>query len=87
MGNRLQIKTLGGLSVEKNGEAVAGFASRKAEALLVYLACNPRPHPREVLAELLHEQDSHLSREAAETVVRDPCSVLLLFAWWLRQCS
>ncbi|GJM41252.1 MAG: transcriptional activator [Ardenticatenaceae bacterium] len=33
--------------------AVTGFASRKADALFVYLACNPRPHPRETLATLL----------------------------------
>lgn len=32
---------------------VTGLASRKAESLLVYLACNNRPLPGELLAELL----------------------------------
>ena len=48
----LQISTLGGLSICLDGEPVIGLASRKVEALLAYLACNPRQHPREVLAEM-----------------------------------
>jgi DNA-binding SARP family transcriptional activator len=52
----LEIRTLGGLSVLHQGEPVTGFASRKVEALLVYLACIGRPKAREVLAELLWEE-------------------------------
>lgn len=48
----LRIRTFGGLSITRGAERVEGFASRKAEALLVYLACNPRSHPRERLADL-----------------------------------
>jgi DNA-binding SARP family transcriptional activator len=55
---RLRIHTLGGLSIERGGEAVDDFASRKAQALLVYLACTEREHPREVLAELLWDDRS-----------------------------
>ncbi|HHJ06399.1 MAG TPA: SARP family transcriptional regulator, partial [Anaerolineae bacterium] len=53
MGNLLKISLLGGLTIEKNGEAVTGLASRKAEALLAYLAYTNRPYAREPLADLL----------------------------------
>lgn len=48
----LKISTLGGLSIRRSGEPVTGLASRKAEALLVYLAYTGRPQQREVLAEM-----------------------------------
>ncbi len=48
----LTISLLGGLNIAQKETAVTGFASRKADALLVYLVCNPRPHPRETLATL-----------------------------------
>lgn len=54
----LEISTLGGLSIFCEGKPVAGLASRKADALLVYLACTRRPHPREVLADLLWDERS-----------------------------
>ena len=53
MNDILKIHTFGGLVIQGVDEAVSGFVSRKAEALFVYLACNPREHPRELLAELL----------------------------------
>jgi predicted ATPase/DNA-binding SARP family transcriptional activator len=53
MDDVLKIATLGGLSLQLGGQPVRGFVSRKVEALLVYLAANPREHPREVLGELL----------------------------------
>ncbi len=53
MTSKLEIQTLGGLSIKVDGTAVSNFVSRKAEALLVYLACYPRPHARETLAALL----------------------------------
>ena len=49
----LKITTLGGLSIKIGDEPVVGFASRKVEALLVYLACTQHVQPREVLADLL----------------------------------
>jgi DNA-binding SARP family transcriptional activator len=52
----LRISTFGGLDLRYQGEPVTGLASRKAEALLVYLACIGRPRTREVLAELLWEE-------------------------------
>lgn len=54
----LEIHTLGGLAIGCQGTKVTGFASRKVEALLVYLACTGRPKAREVLAELLWEERS-----------------------------
>jgi DNA-binding SARP family transcriptional activator len=52
----LEISTLGGLSIRLAGESVSGLASRKVEALLVYLACSGRAQRREVLAELFWEE-------------------------------
>ena len=50
---KLTISLLGGVTIALDNTAVTNFASRKADALLVYLACNPRSHPRETLATLL----------------------------------
>ena len=47
----LRINTLGGLAITRDGEPVTGLATRKVEALLVYLACTGGSHAREVLAE------------------------------------
>jgi predicted ATPase/DNA-binding SARP family transcriptional activator len=52
----LEIRTLGGLSVKLDGEPVTQLKTRKVEALLVYLACTTRAHPRETLAELFWEE-------------------------------
>ena len=49
----LEIRTLGGLLINKDGEILPPFDARKVEALLVYLACTARPQSREVLADLL----------------------------------
>ncbi len=46
----LTIELLGGLTVKLHGRPLTTFKSRKAEALLVYLACGARPYPREELA-------------------------------------
>ena len=53
MPQKLQIKLLGEVSLQKNGKPVTGLPSRAAEALFIYLACNPKPIAREKLAELL----------------------------------
>jgi predicted ATPase/DNA-binding SARP family transcriptional activator len=49
----LEIKTLGGLSLSEGGRPVTDLQSRKAEALLVYLAAEGGQHSRSVLASLL----------------------------------
>jgi DNA-binding SARP family transcriptional activator len=49
----LQIDTLGGLIITRDGDAVTQLATRKVVALLVYLACTGRAQGREVLAEFL----------------------------------
>ncbi|HUS17750.1 MAG TPA: BTAD domain-containing putative transcriptional regulator [Chloroflexia bacterium] len=56
MSEMLEISTLGGLQIRRDGAPVGEFASRKAEALLVYLACTRRPQAREVLADLLWDE-------------------------------
>jgi predicted ATPase/DNA-binding SARP family transcriptional activator len=52
---QLQIRTLGGLTIDCNGTPITAFDQRKVPALLVYLAFAERPQPREVLAELFWE--------------------------------
>ena len=49
----LTLKLFGGLVIEKGGEPVTGLVTQKAEVLLAYLACHPRPHSRELLATML----------------------------------
>src|SRR3989337_3630406 len=53
MPERLEILTLGGLRILVDGSPVRGLASRKAEALLVFLACQGGSPSRESLAHLL----------------------------------
>jgi WD40 repeat protein/DNA-binding SARP family transcriptional activator len=50
-GDVLEIRALGGLVIERHGQPVTGFSTRKSEALLVYLAFTRRSYSREVLAE------------------------------------
>lgn len=52
-GIQLKIWSLGGLRLTLDGHDLNPFVSRKADALLVYLAANPHPHSREALATLL----------------------------------
>ncbi len=51
--DRLTITTLGSVHIQVGRAPVTGFISRKVDALLIYLAANPREHPREMLADLL----------------------------------
>src|SRR3972149_6236496 len=53
MPERLEILTLGGLRILVDGSPVRGLASRKAEALLVFLSCQGGSPSRESLATLL----------------------------------
>ena len=61
---KLKISLLGGVRIVLDETAVSNFVSRKADALFVYLACNPRPLPRETLATLFwpnHDQTRALA--------------------------
>ena len=58
MAESLEIHTLGGLQIRHDGVRLEGLGSRKAEALLIYLACNPIPQPREVLIDLLWDEQA-----------------------------
>jgi len=55
----LEIFLLGGLTLKKAGRLLPSLPTRKAEALLIYLATNGKAYPREQLAELLWQRDSH----------------------------
>jgi DNA-binding SARP family transcriptional activator/predicted ATPase len=48
----LQLRLFGGIQISVNGVRISDIATRKAEALLVFLACERYPHQRETLAEL-----------------------------------
>lgn len=52
MSDKVFIKTLGHLSVERDGAEIKLPSSRKTRALLAYLAVTGRPHRRERLCEL-----------------------------------
>jgi predicted ATPase/DNA-binding SARP family transcriptional activator len=49
----LKITTFGGVAITVDQVPVQSFVSRKADALLVYLALEPGEHPREALSDLL----------------------------------
>ena len=49
----LKIRLLGGVNLTLDDEPITDLPTRKAEALLIYLACRRRAVAREVLAELL----------------------------------
>jgi DNA-binding SARP family transcriptional activator/tetratricopeptide (TPR) repeat protein len=55
MGETTRVQLLGPVRIERDGEPVRGFRSRKALALLGYLAVQGGPVPRERLADLLWE--------------------------------
>jgi DNA-binding SARP family transcriptional activator len=69
MNDVLEIELLGGLTIRRGGAPVTGFASRKAGALLAYLACTGRPHPREVLATMFWDERSQAQAMANLRVV------------------
>lgn len=52
----LQVQLFGGVTIRIDGLPITDLATRKAEALLIYLVCNPRPHYRETLADLLWDE-------------------------------
>ena len=98
LNERLEIWTLGGLTVERGETALNGLGSHKAEALLVYLASTGRPHPRPVLANLLWDTGperrvmnslrvtlTHLRRELAPylTITRETVAFNLASSHWV----
>ena len=65
MATQLRIVTLGNVQISHGDEVLfTDLSRRKAVALLIYLACEPREHPRDVLATLFWE-DSDQSRALA----------------------
>lgn len=50
---KLELRLFGGLEILTNAKSVEGLVSRKAYALIAYLACNPTVHTRERVADLL----------------------------------
>jgi WD40 repeat protein/DNA-binding SARP family transcriptional activator len=94
----LEILTLGGLVIRRDGELVTGRVLRKVEALLIYLARTRRAHAREILAELFWEERpqelsqgslrvalTSLRKEFGEyvTITRDTLSLNPEAAVWL----
>ena len=69
----LEIKTLGDFSLRVNGQAIVDLGSRKAEALLVYLAVEEKQQNRGVLATLFWPESN---KEHASTSLRVELSVL-----------
>jgi DNA-binding SARP family transcriptional activator/predicted ATPase len=55
METTFRLRLLGPVRIERDGEPVRGFRSRKALALLGYLAVQDKPVPREHLADLFWE--------------------------------
>ena len=55
---QLELRLFGGLEVRLDDQPIHTLVSRKAEALLVYLACNPHTHLRDALANLLWDERS-----------------------------
>ena len=65
----MKVFTLGGCKILLGEQAIQDIANRKAEALLVYLACTRRPQAREVLADLLWDERSQTQALANLRVV------------------
>lgn len=64
----LHLSLLGAPKLLRNGKAVGGFITRKAEALFYYLAVTDRPHTRAALAALLWPE---MSEQNARKNLRD----------------
>jgi DNA-binding SARP family transcriptional activator len=64
MNAHLEITTFGGLHIRLAGDSLTDLQTRKAEGLLVYLACQRRFYAREVLGDLLWEEKSQSRTQA-----------------------
>jgi DNA-binding SARP family transcriptional activator/predicted ATPase len=72
MADQLRLTLLGGLQVTLGGSRVTDFTSKKAPALLSYLAVTGRPHTREALSGLLWGESSEdRARASLRTVLWD----------------
>lgn len=69
----LEIRTLGGISLGVNGKTITDMGSRKAEAMLVYLAVEGRPLNRDVLSTLFWPEST---QDHASTSMRVALSIL-----------
>lgn len=58
MSDVLQVTTLGGLALARNGIALTGFHSRKVDALVVYLSYTRQAEMREQVADLLWDDET-----------------------------
>jgi predicted ATPase/DNA-binding SARP family transcriptional activator len=58
MTDLLAMSLLGGVTLKLGEQPLTGLASRRTEALLIYLACTGRSHTREALANLLWDNRS-----------------------------
>lgn len=56
MSDALSVFGLGGLTIRRDGSPVVGAHSRKVDALVVYLVSTRQPQTREVLADLLWDE-------------------------------
>lgn len=70
MSDLLEIQTLGGLALVCGDQPVTALRSRKAKALLVYLAWTGGPVPRDVLAGLLWPESPDALRNLRVTLTR-----------------
>ena len=78
----LEIRTLGGLSIKENGAPVDSLRTRKAEAILVFLAVEGGEHRRDAIATLFwpdkSEEHARTSLRVALTDLRKHLSQYLL---------
>jgi len=58
MTKQLELRLFGGLEIKFDEAPIQPLVSRKAEALLLYLGCNPHTHLRDALANLLWDERS-----------------------------
>ncbi len=66
----LRVHLFGGVRVERDNLDGDLHLTRRVQALLAYLLLQPRPHPREVLADLLWgEQDASRARSCLSTTL------------------
>ena len=72
-----RLRLLGTVQVEQDGQPVRGFGSRKALALLGYLAVHDHPIPREHLVDLLREHQAEARGRANLSWVLHRVSALL----------
>ena len=66
----LRFALFGPPKITLDDKTLTGLPSRAAEALLIYLACNPGPHQRQSLAELLwHEREPRQALTNLRTIL------------------